>query len=50
VAAQAQQGDRMRRIGVLLPGDESDLLRKTDASALKRAHAANTEKQKQGEQ
>ena len=24
LAARAQQGDRMRRIGVLLPGDEAD--------------------------
>jgi hypothetical protein len=24
VAARAQQGDRVRRIGVLMPGDEND--------------------------
>ena len=27
LAAQAQQGDRVRRIGMLLAGDDSDLLR-----------------------
>ena len=31
-AAHAQQGDRVRRIGVLLPGDENDPLRKTYVS------------------
>ena len=34
VAARAQQGDRVRRIGVLMPGDENDPLRKTRLSAL----------------
>jgi len=32
LAAYAQQGDRVRRIGVLLPGDENDPLRKTYVS------------------
>ena len=29
LAASAQQGDRVRRIGVLMPGDENDPLWKT---------------------
>ena len=29
LAARAQQADRVRRIGVLLPGDENDPVRKT---------------------
>jgi hypothetical protein len=33
LAARAQQGDRVRRIGVLLPGDENDPLAKIYASA-----------------
>jgi putative ABC transport system substrate-binding protein len=31
--ARAQQGDRVRRIGVLMPGDENDPVRKTHVSA-----------------
>ena len=31
--ARAQQGDRMRRIGVLMPGDEDDRLYKSRVSA-----------------
>jgi hypothetical protein len=34
LAARAQQGDRVRRIGVLPPGDENDRLRKSFVSAL----------------
>jgi putative ABC transport system substrate-binding protein len=30
LAASAQQGGRMRRIGVLLPGDENDPVRTAD--------------------
>jgi putative tryptophan/tyrosine transport system substrate-binding protein len=33
VVARAQQGDRIRRIGVLMPGDENDLLYKSRVSA-----------------
>ena len=33
LAAQAQQGGRMRRIGVLVPRDESDPVTKTYVSA-----------------
>ena len=33
LAAHAQQGDRVRRIGVLIPGDENDPLRKSFVSA-----------------
>jgi putative ABC transport system substrate-binding protein len=39
LAARAQQGDRIRRIGVLMPGDENDPLRKTRLSALTQALA-----------
>ena len=39
LAARAQQGDRIRRIGVLMPGDETDPLRKTYVSAFTRALA-----------
>ena len=40
VVAQAQQpGGRMRRIGMLLPGDENDPLRKTYVSVLTQALA-----------
>jgi putative tryptophan/tyrosine transport system substrate-binding protein len=39
VAAWAQQGDRVRRIGVLLGGDENDPVRKTALSALTQALA-----------
>ena len=33
LTARAQQGDRMRRIGVLMPGDENDSLEKMFVSA-----------------
>ena len=33
LAARAQQGDRVRRIGVLMPYDENDLLAKARISA-----------------
>jgi putative ABC transport system substrate-binding protein len=33
LAARAQQGDRVRRIGVLVPGDENDPVRKAYVSA-----------------
>jgi putative ABC transport system substrate-binding protein len=36
-AARAQQGGRMRRIGVLMPGDENDPLRKKLVSAITQA-------------
>ena len=39
LAAQAQQGDRMRRIGVLLPYDENDPVIKTRVSAFTQALA-----------
>jgi putative tryptophan/tyrosine transport system substrate-binding protein len=39
LAARAQQGDRVRRIGVLIPGNENDTLMKTFVSALTRALA-----------
>jgi putative ABC transport system substrate-binding protein len=39
LAARAQQGDRVRRIGVLLPGDENDPVRKTYVSAFIQALA-----------
>src|SRR5262245_22467164 len=38
-AARAQQGDRMRRIGVLMAGDENDPVRKTYISAFTQALA-----------
>ena len=37
--ARAQQGDRVRRIGVLMPGDESDPVRKTFGTAFIQALA-----------
>ena len=37
LAARGQQGDRVRRIGVLLPFDENDPLRKTYVSVLTQA-------------
>jgi putative ABC transport system substrate-binding protein len=49
LAARAQQGDRVRSIGVLMPGDENDLVLKAFVSALTGALAANTEKQELGE-
>ena len=39
LTARAQQGDRMRRIGVLMWGDESDLMAKTFVSAFTQALA-----------
>jgi putative ABC transport system substrate-binding protein len=39
LAARAQQGGRMRRIGVLMPGDENDPVRKTRLSAFTQALA-----------
>jgi putative ABC transport system substrate-binding protein len=39
LAARAQQGGRMRRIGVLMGGDENDPVRKTRLSALTQALA-----------
>ena len=39
LAARAQQGDRMRRIGVLMPQDENDPVTKANVSALKQALA-----------
>jgi putative ABC transport system substrate-binding protein len=39
MVAQAQQGDRVRRIGVLMPGDENDPVRKTYVSAFTQALA-----------
>jgi putative ABC transport system substrate-binding protein len=39
LAARAQQGDRVRRIGMLIPYDENDPLAKTDVSAFIQALA-----------
>ena len=39
LAARAQQGDRMRRIGVLMPGDENDPESKRRVSAFTQALA-----------
>ena len=39
LAARAQQGDRVRRIGVLIPGDENDPVAKTVVSAFAQALA-----------
>jgi putative ABC transport system substrate-binding protein len=39
LVARAQQGERMRRIGVLVPGDETDPVRKTYVSAFMQALA-----------
>jgi putative ABC transport system substrate-binding protein len=39
LAARAQQGDRIRRIGMLMPGDENDPRRKTFVSAFTQALA-----------
>src|SRR5262245_10743965 len=39
LAARTQQGDRVRRIGVLMPGDENDPVRKTRLSAFAQALA-----------
>ena len=40
LAAHAQQGNRVRRIGVLWPGDENDPIAKTTVSAFAQALAA----------
>jgi putative tryptophan/tyrosine transport system substrate-binding protein len=37
LAARAQQGDRVRRIGVLMPFDENDPMAKTRISAFTQA-------------
>ena len=37
LAARAQQGDRVRRIGVLMPFDENDPMAKADVSAFTQA-------------
>jgi putative ABC transport system substrate-binding protein len=39
LAARAQQGDRVWRIGVLMPGDENDPVYKTRISAFTQALA-----------
>jgi putative ABC transport system substrate-binding protein len=39
LAARAQQGERARRIGVLMAGDETDPVRKTSVFAFTRALA-----------
>jgi putative ABC transport system substrate-binding protein len=39
LAARAQQGDRVRRIGVLMPDVENDPVRKTNVSAFTQALA-----------
>jgi putative tryptophan/tyrosine transport system substrate-binding protein len=39
IAAQAQQGDRVRRIGVLMPGDENDPVQKPVLSGFTQALA-----------
>ena len=39
LAVRAQQGDRVRRIGVLLPWDENDPLRKSELPAFTQALA-----------
>jgi hypothetical protein len=39
LAARAQQGNRVRRIGVLLAGDENDAVGKTNVSAFTQALA-----------
>ena len=39
LATRAQQGNRVRRIGLLMPGDESDPLRRNVVSALTQALA-----------
>ena len=39
LVARAQQGDRVRRIGVLWPGDENDPFWKTEVSAFTQALA-----------
>ena len=39
LVARAQQGERVRRIGVLMPGDENDPVYKTRISAFTQALA-----------
>ena len=39
LVARAQQGDRVRRIGLLMPGDENDPITKSRVSALTQALA-----------
>ena len=39
LAASAQQGNRVRRIGLLMPGDQNDPVRKTYVSAFTQALA-----------
>jgi len=39
LVARVQQGDRVRRIGVLMPGDENDPVRKTEVSTFTQALA-----------
>jgi putative ABC transport system substrate-binding protein len=39
LAARAQQGDRVRRIGVLMPGDENDPVRKAYVTAFRQTLA-----------
>jgi hypothetical protein len=39
LAARAQQGGRVRRIGVLMPGDQNDPVRKTRVSVFTQALA-----------
>jgi putative ABC transport system substrate-binding protein len=39
VVARAQEGDRVRRLGVLVPGDENDPLRKSFVSVFTQALA-----------
>ena len=39
LSVRAQQGDRVRRIGVLMPGDENDPVAKTIVSAFTQALA-----------
>ena len=39
LAARAQQGGRVRRIGLLIPGDENDPAEKTSVSAITQALA-----------
>jgi putative ABC transport system substrate-binding protein len=39
LAARAQQGDRVRRVGVLMPADETDPVRKIRLSAFTQALA-----------
>jgi hypothetical protein len=40
LAARAQPGNRVRRIGVLMPGDENDPVQKTFVSAVTQARGS----------